>query len=227
MLLSLWPASPSLWPASPSLWPTTSPSLWPTTSPSLWPAASPSLWPASPSATPTAVQAVSLFEGLRNANATKFAQWIQSDPDLTAIFTNTSVKTIFAPIDSAFENGNKTYFRRSLLHRQTSRKEALQQCGDTETDLAAMTVPHGDIVPTNLQADGGRNQPVVAHNNTAKMLEGTGTTGIQLFSGLGNNVTVLKGDTVYDGGRIQTIDGYSKLTPPHRPFIFVLEEYNS
>ncbi|OCK89897.1 uncharacterized protein K441DRAFT_734353 [Cenococcum geophilum 1.58] len=71
-----------------------------------------------------------------------------------------------------------------------------------------MGVPHGDNVPTKLPADGGRNQPVVAHNNTAKMLEGTGTTGIRLFSGLGNNVTVLKGDTVYDGGRIQTIDGF-------------------
>jgi hypothetical protein len=179
-----------------------------------------SLWLAFFSVTFAVVQAVSLFEGLHNANAIKFAQWIQSDPDLTAIFTNTSVKTIFAPIDNAFENGNKTYFRRSLLHRQTSRMEALQQCSDTETDLAAMGVPHGDIVPTKIPADGGRNQPVVAH----KM---TGTTGIQLFSGLGNNVTVLKGDTVYDGGRIQTIDGYSKLTPPHRPSIFVLEEYNS
>jgi len=82
-----------------------------------------SLWLAFFSVTFAVVQAVSLFEGLHNANAIKFAQWIQSDPDLAAIFTNTPVKTIFAPIDGAFENGNKTYFRRSLLHRQTSRME--------------------------------------------------------------------------------------------------------
>lgn len=82
-----------------------------------------SLWLAFFSVTFAVVQAVSLFEGLHNANAIKFAQWIQSDPDLAAIFTNAPVKTIFAPIDGAFENGNKTYFRRSLLHRQISRME--------------------------------------------------------------------------------------------------------
>ena len=54
------------------------------------------------------VQAVDLYQGLRDANATKFAQWIQSDADLSAIFTNASVKTIFAPSDSAFNNVNTT-----------------------------------------------------------------------------------------------------------------------
>jgi len=167
------------------------------------------------------VQAVDLYQGLRDANATKFAQWIQSNADLSAIFTNASVKTIFAPSDSAFNNVNKTDFHRSLLRRQQdSRKEALQHTSDTAIDYSTMGLPHGNEVPTNLLADGNRNQPVVSHPKKApggtKMLSlrADETTGVSLFSGLGDNVTIVKWDTLYDGGRIHTIDGYEKKPHP-------------
>jgi hypothetical protein len=161
------------------------------------------------------VQAVTLFEGLIAANATKFAQFIQSDANLVAIFTSPNVKTVFAPIDDVVNGFNETDFRRSLhlFTRQSTNKKAHQQCSDAEASVAQQTAPGGSVVPTTLQADGGGASPVVA-KGAAPPPSKNGTTKrevpggpVHLFSGLGNNVTLVKGDTPYDGGLIQTVDG--------------------
>ncbi|KAE8449595.1 hypothetical protein EG329_007925 [Mollisiaceae sp. DMI_Dod_QoI] len=167
------------------------------------------------------VQAVTLFEGLIAANATKFAQFIQCDPNLIAIFTSPDVKTVFAPNDDAMENFNETDFRRSLrlFARQATNKRAHQQCSDQEASVAQQQTPGGTVVPSTLPADGGGPSPIVA-KGSAPPPSGNGTSGngttkrqvsggpVHLFSGLGNNVTLVKGDTPYDNGLIQTLDGF-------------------
>jgi hypothetical protein len=160
-------------------------------------------------------QGVTLFEGLIAANASRFAQFIQSDPNLVATFTSPDVKTVFAPNDDAVEGFNEADFRRSLhlFARQGTNRDARQQCSDEIADVAAQQAPGGAIVETNQPAEGGRNSPIVARS-TPPPPPGNGTTKrqvsggqIRLFSGLGNNVTLVKGDTPYDGGLIQTVDG--------------------
>lgn len=161
------------------------------------------------------VQAVTLFEGLIAANASKFAQFIQSDPNLVAIFTDSAVKTVFAPTDSVVQDFNETNFRRSLhlFARDSSNRRAHQQCSDAETSAAQQQTPGGIVVNTNAQGDAASPVPVVA-KGSAPPLSGNGTTKrqvpggpVHLFSGLGNNVTLVKADTRYDGGLIQTVDG--------------------
>jgi hypothetical protein len=160
-------------------------------------------------------QGVTLFEGLVNANASKFAQFIQSDPDLVAIFTSPDVKTVYAPFDDAVADFNSTDFRRSLhlYTRQKTNKGAHEQTTDTVTTTSQQQAPGGAVVPSNNPTDGGGSSPIVA-KGTAPPASGNGTTKrqlsggpIYLFTGLGNNVTIIKGDTPFDGGLIHTTNG--------------------
>jgi len=162
------------------------------------------------------VRAVSVFEGLIAANATKFAQLIQADSTLTAIFTSPDVKTIYAPSDDAVEDLSEPDLRRALhlFARQATNKHAQQQCSNKETNIAEQKAPGGTVVPSTLPADGGGPSPIVAKgdapppsgNGTAKRQLPGGP--VHLFTGLGNNVSVVKGDTPYDGGLIHTTDGF-------------------
>jgi len=130
-------------------------------------------------------------------------------------FTSPNVKIVFAPVDEAAEDFNETDFRRSLhlFARQNTNKQALQQSSDEESSIAQQQVPGGAVVPSTLPADGGGPSPIVA-KGIALPPSGNGTSKRQLaggpvylFTGLGNNVTIVKGDTPYDGGLIQTVNG--------------------
>jgi uncharacterized surface protein with fasciclin (FAS1) repeats len=165
------------------------------------------------------VHAVTLFEGLIAANASKFAQFIQSDPDLVAVFTDPSVKTVFAPSDDSVQSLNETDFRRSLrlFARQATNRAAHQQCSSEVSSASAEQVPGGAVIPTTANADGGGASPIVA-KGVLPPISGNGTTKrqvqggpVHLFSGLGNNVTLVKADTPYDSGLIQTTDGFFTL----------------
>lgn len=164
------------------------------------------------------VHAVTLFEGLAAADATHFAQYIQADPSLVDIFTNPNVQTVFAPNDDAFAGLNKTAFRRSihLAVRQNINEAGNQECSDDLFDLEKLGPPGGSVVDTNRPTNGGGKSPIVSKSTNAA--PGNGTTKrqsaeqtISLFSGLGNNVTIVKGDTKYDGGLIQTVNGYVEI----------------
>ena len=162
----------------------------------------------------SSVQAVTLFEGLVAANASKFADFIQSDPSLVAVFTSPDVKTIFAPHDDVFEGLNNNTLRRSLrlFARQSADRRAYHYCSSKAQDLSN-SPPSGDVTPSKLPTDGGGQSPIVAKrgqsppagNSTAKRQ--LPENRIHLFTGLGNNVTVLKENMPYDGGLIHTIDG--------------------
>jgi uncharacterized surface protein with fasciclin (FAS1) repeats len=161
-------------------------------------------------------QGVTLFEGLVNANASKFAQFIQSDPNLVAIFTSPNVKTVYAPTDDAVADFNSSNFRRSLhlYTRQHSSQGAHEQTTNSVTTTAQQQAPGGAVVPSNNPTDGGGSSPIVA-KGTAPPASGNGTTKrqvsggpIYLYTGLGNNVTIIKGDTPFDGGLIHTTSGF-------------------
>lgn len=159
-------------------------------------------------------QGVTLFEGLVNANASKFAQFIQSDPDLVAIFTSPDVKTVYAPFDDAVADFNSTNFRRALhlYTRQKTNKGAYEQTSAAVANISQQQAPGGAVVSSNNPTDGGGSSPIVAKSTPP--VSGNGTTKRQLpggpvylFTGLGNNVTIVKGDTPFDGGLIHTTNG--------------------
>ena len=161
-------------------------------------------------------QAVTLFEGLAAANASKFSNFIQSNPTLVAIFISPAIKTVFAPHDDVFDTLNHTDLRRSLhlFSRQDTDQGALQDCSETESKLSELP-PNGGVVPSKLPTDGGAQSPIIAkpqpppppaQNSTTKRQ--VAKNKIYLFTGLGRNVTVIKADTPYDGGLIHTIDGF-------------------
>lgn len=225
--------------------------------------------------------AVDLFTALRDAGAAQFAQQIQADPSLVAIFTKPSVHTVFAPLDDAV-NPNTTVFNR-LLRRGNPPPGAVDTCDEqttasnsaskrrsVDTDpffpcvgntcapswssvssttpfwssvsvsapfwssvtlstpswssvspstscsssvstsapsgiVVDLDAPLGSVVLTNLLVDGGRKMPLVSHLKE-------NSSGVELFSGLGNNVTIAQANIPYDHGRIHTLHGY--LTNP-------------
>ena len=166
------------------------------------------------------VQAVSIFDGLAAAGASKFALFIQSDPALVALYTSPQIHSVFAPTDSAVELINGTDRRLRLRTRQSSGDVTPggdYQCSDEASSAASLSLVPGQESTTNLNAAGTRKQVVVSHgvSKSTNSTNGTHTlrsrqqpaNPIRLFSGLGNNVSIIKTDTPFDGGLIQTVDG--------------------
>ena len=158
-------------------------------------------------------RAVSLFEGLRNANATKFAAWIQNDPALVDIFTAPNVRTVYAPIDEAVPDFNTTVRMlvriRATDENQISGDEA-KQTSDEASEASTLGNEPGSVNPVNIPGPRNGSNVVVSHGRRGNIYrrarqEGGSEKPIQLFSGLGENVTVIKTDTPYDGGLIHTV----------------------
>jgi hypothetical protein len=168
----------------------------------------------------SSVCAVTVFEGLQNANASLFAQWIEEDPSLSALYNSSQVQTVFAPNDDAFsaysQSGNLPQLRRLLLRQAAITVAGSLQCASRRMDLNDLSPPSGAIVNTNSQSSANRQQVVVAQsqgNSTTssqkkRQSSYLATNPVHLFSGLGNNVSIVQADTSYDGGVIQTLDGF-------------------
>jgi uncharacterized surface protein with fasciclin (FAS1) repeats len=162
----------------------------------------------------TFVQGVSVYDGLRAANASLFANWIQSNPALAALYTSASVQTIFAPTDEAFLAFN-TSSDSTTLHRVMARQVSggPSPAGLYQTDQISQNAGQfgqpGAVTKSNLKNAGGKPQAAVGHgkpgNGTKSKRDSTAP--IWIFSGLGNNVSIVKTDTPYDGGLIQTVNG--------------------
>jgi hypothetical protein len=163
------------------------------------------------------VQAVTVFDGIRAANASLFASWIERIPDLAALYNSSSVKTVYAPTDTAFQravngSGGLAGLRRLMARQAVVTREGSVQCSNTLEHLTDIAKPLGSVINTNVQAAGAtRNQVVVAHpsqpsNGSASKRDLTNRP-VRIFSGLGNNVSIVKADTPYDGGVVHTVDG--------------------
>lgn len=169
-------------------------------------------------------QAPALFDALRSSGASKFAASIESDPILFDLYNSSQVQTVFAPSD---DTGAKVKRQETPAQEQSG---GLQTSGSLNT-LADMNKRPGAQIPTrDSQANlGGRPQSVVSDSRQ------TGSTGsikrgasplrrdnqnttvpsnttfpplLSIFSGLGNNVSIIRADIPYDGGLIHIVDEY-------------------
>ena len=159
-----------------------------------------------------ATHGLSLLDALRqHANASRFAQMIESDPEVSAIYRSGSVRTVFAPVNSALTR---------LGARDTDNQaDLLRQSVNRENSLQTLHTPPGSLLETNDETGNlnGQGQAVVAHpsdgptNNTKRALLPRQNANapihpIKISSGLGNNVSIIQGDIPYDGGLIHIVD---------------------
>jgi len=158
----------------------------------------------------TTTLAISLIDALNANGATKFAQQIQSDPAILALYNSSSVQTVYAPQDNS-TGAN------SLAARATTDPAQMQyQCSQQLNTLETLQFFPGSDTSSNLPSPqlGAQKQSAVsqAHVNTtapaSKMRRWYPTTPVTIASGLGNKVNLLRGDIAYDGGIIHIIDGY-------------------
>lgn len=165
------------------------------------------------------IHALSLFDSLRtSAGASQFADFVEGDPILSAIYLS-RVRTVFAPSDEYFPVTNAT-----LLKRNESVPTSSEQ------HKAEYQATYSDCEINNAGADGGSNF-TMCDNNTivldqspapetltrralppSRPRNSSTFPPLRIFSGLGNNVSVIRGDIPYDGGLIQVTDGYVKRT---------------
>lgn len=157
---------------------------------------------------PLATHALSLGDALRyHAGASKFAQTIESDAELSALVRSKSL-TIFAPADS---NRSLAYLRRRDTNGETKN---LFQIHEGLSTLSALRTKPGEVVITEDDSGNlnGSRQAVVAHSGDYQNARIRRTVGnhtgetITISSGLGNNVSIIRGDIPYDGGIIQVVD---------------------
>ncbi|KAF7513217.1 hypothetical protein GJ744_010613 [Endocarpon pusillum] len=163
----------------------------------------------------TGAGAVDLFEGLRNANASKFAAWIESDPELVSIFTAPDVRTVYAPMDEAVPDFNTT--ARLLLRarqsdpRQVPLATAIQCSNQASTGSRLGTPPTGSVNQVNIDGPVNGSNVVASHGsggNNYRRARSVEEHPIQLFSGLGDNVTVTATDIPYDCGLIHRVTDF-------------------
>lgn len=165
---------------------------------------------------PLVTHALSLEDALRNqAGASQFAQRIESSAQLRALVRSGPL-TVFAPADS---NSSLADLRR----RDTDDETQIQRQFHGEMiDIQDLSTIPGLVVETKDKSGNldGAAPAVVAHSGlfgddkiisddafTKRNIGNlTGKT-ITISSGLGKNVSIIRGDIAYDGGIIQVVDG--------------------
>ncbi|KAI2472949.1 FAS1 domain-containing protein [Annulohypoxylon bovei var. microspora] len=165
----------------------------------------------------------SLVEALVASGASNFADLIQSDPETLQLYLSGQVGTVFAPLNSGFDN--ETLLLRDLS--ATDRRAAAFQSARATTSLesSSRSIP-GSILETNDQAPllGGQGQRVVIDTRPANLTSptkrwnppaflrrqsnGTTSSKLKISSGLGKITNVIKGDIPYNGGLLHITDGY-------------------
>jgi uncharacterized surface protein with fasciclin (FAS1) repeats len=163
---------------------------------------------------PLAVSAVSLIEALNGAGASIFAQEIQSDPELLALYNSPSVRTVYAVPDTSYHNGT---LRRRQSDPAEARKKRSQACKN-QSDMEQQAL--GEVNESNENSPKtGKPNPAVSQNSTSpgSKLRRQATSNnatflppvpIKISTGLGNKVNLIRGDIPYDGGLIHIVDDY-------------------
>lgn len=165
--------------------------------------------------TSVATQALSLLDALRHANASIFAQQIQSDPNISALYFSEDVQTVFAPVDSSS-------LARLRVRAPGDQSNLQFQVAKDTTRFSDLNSLPGDEIATNRRSDklnGDNRQYVVSHgtgnsaNNPKRSVfprqnvNNATVQRVKISSGLGNNVSIIQGDIPYDGGIIHLVDG--------------------
>ena len=167
---------------------------------------------------------LSLLDALKeNANASIFAQYIQNNPSIAALYQSSYIKTVFAPSDEALKAANIDHHRHLEARQQPNyvadAAEPYIQVTAIAVDVQTLRMPPGCVFATvdtqsNLKDN---NTSLVAgpqSNNGAKTTkrglssyDNSTLEPVKIFSGLGNTIKIVKEDTPYEYGLIQTTDG--------------------
>ena len=167
---------------------------------------------------PSSAQGPGLLEALRNAGASQFAAAIESDPASSALYLSSQVQTVFAPADDTLAD----YVKRQESPTQ-EQQMGIQASGASNYLASINRRPGAPISTKDSSANlGGKSQNVVSdsRNTTSSNSARRGLSLLRrqssnatlpsllsVFSGLGNNVSIIKADILYDGGVIQIVDG--------------------
>lgn len=156
-----------------------------------------------------------MLDALRHANASIFAQQIQSDPNISALYFSKDVQTVFAPVDSSS-------LARIRVRAPGDQSNLQFQSAQEITRFSNLNSLPGDETATNLRSDelnGDNRQNVVSQgtgnsaNNKKRSVfprqnvNNATVQRVKISSGLGNNVSIIQGDIPYDGGIIHLVDG--------------------
>ena len=182
---------------------------------------------------PCTVQAAGLLEVLRDSGASNFAATIASDPFLSNLYLSSGVQTVFAPSDDtpaaktkrqetpAQEQGGGYQASSDIItiNLMNMRSGTQIQTRNTKANLggknqSAISAP--DSTNSNPSKKSRKRTSSVTDlrdllprgdQNSTLPTNDTNPSLPRIFSGLGNNVSIIKGDIPYDGGLIQLVDG--------------------
>ncbi|KAG9228852.1 FAS1 domain-containing protein [Amylocarpus encephaloides] len=165
------------------------------------------------------VRAVGLVDALKNAGASQFASLITSDPIIASLYLSSNVGTVFAPIDSSSPSRMK---RQSPEERQKLKYQSTRQTNH----IGDINKPPGKPLDTNnddANVGAGNQQKVVTNpqDGTGNSSMKRGVIGrrsnmtmpslLNIYSGLGNNVSIIQAGIPYDGGVIHIVNDYFTL----------------
>lgn len=160
---------------------------------------------------PVLTSAVSVLEALNAAGATSFAQEIQANPAILALYTSSSVRTIYAVPDASYSNATLRRRQNGPIDIQEKRLHASSKLSDMESQ----SLFPGDDMPTNVDSpdppsvvsEAGVNTNSSTSKHRRQSYNGTApSTPVRISSGLGNKVNIVRGDIPYDGGIIHLVD---------------------
>jgi uncharacterized surface protein with fasciclin (FAS1) repeats len=152
--------------------------------------------------------AQSLMDALNSIGASRFAQTIQANSTLLALYT--SARTVYAIPDTSFVR---------LVRRQSSNAQAIQMHASNQiTGLQALSTFPGAVSPVQLPAKDAQPNAVVSQSNlvlsqtnvSTRRVKRWGTVPtnpVSISSGLGNQVNLVRGDIPFDNGLIHIVDG--------------------
>ncbi|KAJ4294117.1 hypothetical protein N0V90_007807 [Kalmusia sp. IMI 367209] len=162
---------------------------------------------------PALISATSVLEALNAVGATSFAQEIQADPALLALYTSSSVRTVYAVPDVSYSNATLRRRQNGQNDAQVKRLHASSKLSDMESQ----SLFPGDDMPTNADSpdppsvvsEAGINTNSSTSKHRRQYNNGTvPSTPVKISSGLGNKVNIIRGDIPYDGGIIHLVDNF-------------------
>jgi len=154
-----------------------------------------------------------LSDALESHGAGKFARNIASNVGGGEFANGTG--TWFVPPDPNFTKRDPDSIVALLVRQAASNHNYLYQWSPYIIYAAQMRAYTGAIIPTHYTADAildGRAQSVLSHGERDVNGGCNSTAPIHLFSGRGNNVTILQEDIPFQGGLIHLVSDF--FTPP-------------
>lgn len=153
-----------------------------------------------------------LLTALRASGAGAFADKVEKNDHLRALYLSTDIKTVFAPVDNVSSDASLAYIGalqyeedpQNLLGASFNLSSLSSTATGVPLDVASQELK-GNNEKNHLVLVLGRKPPAarVKRNQTFDTPE----TQLEVISGLGDKVSVVSSYIDYDGGYLHTIDG--------------------